>query len=177
MELKPMAKLNESPCTIDEINRTLRDFGRNDCILVWRSIGSNIFFEFGIPTIRQIQKRTGMPLTVMRGSIAIGIHADDWFMQVNSVNVLSGEDVNSDNITKVGGEYFVGKPFPEFSFSREGILQLSFDDEVSIRIEKNERYDDMIDVEGELCIYLPRGDAFVFNYERGFYMERDSEGP
>lgn len=112
---------------------------------------------------------------MVRGQIAIGVHADDWFLRVKSNEILNAETVNDDNITKIGKEYFVGKTMPKFSFSPEGILQLDFDEGISLRIEKND-YSDVTDgVEDEVTLYFRKGECYQFNYERGFYKAAESE--
>lgn len=175
MEPRTAIDLCMRSVSIDEINQALSCAENKECVAVWRSTGSNIFFEFGVPTIKRIKPKTREPFTVVRGQIAIGIHADDWFLRVKSNEILNSETVNDDNIAKIGSEYFVGKTMPKFSFSPEGVLQLVFEKEISLRVEKND-YSDVADgVEDEVTIYLPGGDGFEFNYERGFYKAAESE--
>ncbi len=154
---------------IDDINRILASLESKNCVGVWRSIGTNIFFEYGIPTIKRIKPLHGEPFTVVRGQVAIGIHAEDWFLSVESKPILNSEIVDGDNISIIGKEFFIGKPMPKFSLSPERILHLAFEGDILFRIEENKPYNATNQTENEVTLYLQNGDGYDFNYERGFY--------
>lgn len=154
--------------TIDQVNRALSKFGRMDCVAVWRSVGSNIFFEFGIPTIKRVTPKTRKPFTVVRGEVAIGVHADNWRLRVGPNEILTSDVVNDANLSKIAREFFHGIPMPKFAIGCDGVLELSFERSISFRIERNDYVDIACDAADEVTVNFPDF-GFRFNYKRGFY--------
>ena len=154
--------------TIEDVNQALLKFAEMGCAAVWRSVGSNIFFEFGMPTIKRVTPKTRKPFTVVRGEVSIGIHADDWRLRVGPNEILTSDTVNSANLSKVAREFFHDVAMPRFTIAGDGLLELSFDRSISLKIERNDYADGADDLYDEVTVNFPDF-GFRFNYERGFY--------
>lgn len=156
--------------TIAVANQALTTCCEMGCVAVWRSFGSNIFFEFGRPNIKRVMPKTRKAFTVVRGEVSIGVHADDWRLRAGSSDILTADTVNDTNLAKVEREFFRGIPVPRFTLSNDGILDLSFARTISLRIDRNDYFDadSTDDLFDEVTVNFPNR-GFRFSYTRGFY--------
>jgi hypothetical protein len=155
--------------TTEEVNLALSALARMNCVVVWRSVGSNIFFEFGMPTLKQVKPKTRPPFTVVQGEAAISIHADTWYLRDGSNSILTSDSVNDGNLSKVSKEFLVGNPMPRFGTGRDGVLEMIFDKSIVFRIESNDYPDDAGSSYDEVILKLPEL-RLRFNYRHGFHI-------
>ena len=154
------------------VNYTLSKALNKKCILVWRSIGSNIFFEFGIPEIKRIKHADNTSKIVVRGQIAIGIHTDDWVIQAEDIQILNSDEANDENIKKISEVYFLDRPLPKITYTDNHGLFLSFDENLSVLIQKDLSSKIKNFEDSDFTIYFEDGNGFDFNFEVGhFYTD------
>lgn len=154
--------------SIDTVNRFLSSFEHMGCVAVWRSVGSNVFFEFGTPTIKRVTPKTRKPFTVVRGEAAIGVHADNWCLNVGRSKILTSDTVDDGNLSDVAKRLLLGTPMPKFELDSCGILVLTFVRLISLRIHRNDYLTVSDDIYDEITVNFP-DTGFSFNYRRGFY--------
>jgi hypothetical protein len=92
------------------------------CSAAWRSIGSNIFIEFG--NLKYKINRSGIHIPY--GEISIGIHADYWIVSHSGVSILSSETVNNKNLEKVFKKYLIKRYLPVVNFEKPHSFSLIF---------------------------------------------------
>jgi hypothetical protein len=140
------------------------------CFSVWRSIGSNVFLEFGTPVLKRVTPKTRPAFTVLRGEASIGIHGDHWRLLDGLDTILDSIRIDEATLKRVAEPVLRGTTLPVLSLNGEGTIVLAFERRISIVVEKSDYPDEATASEfDEITVNLP-GAAFSFNYERGFYQ-------
>lgn len=138
------------------------------CFAAWRSIGSNVFLEFGTPIAKHVIPKTRQAFTVLRGEASVGIHGDNWRLLVQGGMILDSAGVDDVNLARVAEACLDGSVMPTLVLNKEGCLELRFEREVTIVVRRNEYPDEAGDAFDEVTINLP-GAALSFNFANGFY--------
>ena len=143
------------------------------CFSVWRSIGSNVFLEFGTPTSKQVTPKTRPAFTVLRGDASIGIHGDRWRLMNGSTTILDSMFVDEDTLKQIAEPALRGATLPVVSLNEDGRMKLVFGRAISIIVDKSDYPEEApLDTFDEITINLPSA-ALGFNYERGFFHVDD----
>jgi len=104
------------------INTLLKPFFGLKCSAVWRSIGSNVFFEFG--ALNFFKNKSG--IDIPRAEISIGIHADFWKLFSGEKIILDADTVDDDLLASQFNEHIRGVHIPKFQCDEEGGIILQF---------------------------------------------------
>lgn len=160
--------------TLFDANSALARHANLSCFSAWRSVGSNVFFEFGTPTPKRVTPKTRPEFTVLRGEASIGIHGDRWRLMDGPNTILDSMFVDEATLKQIAEPALRGVTLPVVSLNEEGTLTLAFERAISIIIDKSD-YADGVPLEeifDEITINLPSA-VLGFNYERGFYRADD----
>jgi len=118
---------------------------------------------------KQVTPKARPAFTVLRGEASVGIHGDNWRLLFKGGKILDSAGVDEVNLERIAKACLNNSQLPTLVLNREGSLELHFDREATIVVEKNEYPDRAGDAYDEVTINLP-GAALSFNYEKGFYQ-------
>ena len=132
------------------------------CCHVWRSIGTHIWFEYGIPKIELLKngRRT------VHGELTLHVESDNWRLIVDGQCPLNSDTVSDGNFRAYGPRWFLDKPLPQFTDGSSKQVELSFSPSISLIVFP----DSSGDVDYELSIRLPDGTYWGFLFNRGWFL-------
>jgi hypothetical protein len=158
--------------TIEVFNRVFADYADMPCVTAWRSIGTHIFFEFGMPTLRPVRRKKAGGQAVLRGEISVHVSAYHWRMFSGSASIMNSDGVDDRQLAHVAKQYLRSIRPPTFDLASDGALAALFEREIRLMIWPN-RPEDETD-EDELSVALRDG-WWGFNFEHGFYFSEPKD--
>jgi hypothetical protein len=158
----------ELQSTILDANTALSLHRDLTCFSARRSVGSNVFLEFGTPVPKRVTPAMRPPFTIMEGQASIWLHDDSWCVLDGAHPILDSIDVDDASLQRVLESHFRGAALPTVGLSDEGLLTLAFERGVIITVEMSDYPEEEKHDSFEVRITMPSA-ALSFNYERGFY--------
>lgn len=154
--------------SITAANELLRQYEDLTCCRAWRSVGSVIFCEFGMPSLKRVTPATAPAFTIVRGQVSIGVHADFWRMRWNGRPILDSASVDDAVLNGIFKSYLSGLRMPVFHMVPDGSLSVVFNEGAEIVLVSNDYPTTESDAYDEVTVRLPDA-AWRFNYRRGFH--------
>ena len=103
--------------------------------LIWISIGSNLFFEFGPLQPKNITGKSGHPDRIARrGLAALALHAYSWTINRNGEIIAESDNITSEYLPKLFDQ-LRGVRLQSINRAETGSIGIEFDRGVSVRIE------------------------------------------
>ena len=131
------------------------------CSHVWRSIGTHIWLEFGVPKITML--RSGR--RSVTGEMTLHVSSYNWRLMLQKQCVLNSDTVTDENFDTIGKQWIVGNPvFIEVIDSDK--LELSFSKEAILQIFPTDEEDD----DSEVSLKLPNGQRWDFDFDLGWHL-------
>ena len=131
------------------------------CIHVWRSIGTHIWLEFGVPKITML--RSGR--RSVTGEMTLHVSSYNWRLMLEKKCALNSDTVTDENFDTIGKQWIVGNPvFIEMTESDK--LELSFSTEAILQIFPSDEEDD----DAEVSLKLPDGQWWEFDFDLGWHQ-------
>lgn len=135
------------------------------CSYVWRSIGTHIWFEFGIPKIIALSSGRRS----IEGEMTLHISSYNWRLMINRQRAIDSDTVNDENFASVGKKWIVGNPV----FIKEtetNTLELVFSTKAILEVFPTDKEED----EAEVSFKLPCGQWWQFNFGLGWHQSPSS---
>ena len=131
------------------------------CSHVWRSIGTHIWLEFGVPKITML--RSGR--RSLMGEMTVHVSSYNWRLMLENQCVLNSDTVTDENFEIIGKQWIIGNPvFIEMIESNK--LELSFSTETILQIFPSDEEDD----DAEVSLKLPDGQWWEFDFDLGWHL-------
>ena len=149
----------------EQLRLVLGALDSENCIRVWRSVGSFLFWEFGVPQIIIHNPKSRPPFAVVRGQVTLGLHSSNWAIYDNGLEILNSNEVDDHHMVGLPRKYFSGVSFPiiEISPNKEALLHF---ETCTVKVLPD---DDLYDDDGELEIYLPGECIIKINLKKNRY--------
>jgi hypothetical protein len=151
--------------TIEAFDRVFVSYADMPRVTVWRSIGTHVFFEFGMPTLRAVRRKKPGSRALLCGEISLHVSAYNWRMVHGAQPMMNAESVDDTQVDQVAKRFLHGVRPPKFRLDQDGALAMVFERDIQLKIWPNLPEDD----EEELSVALRDG-WWGFNFQRGFYF-------
>lgn len=140
----------------------VREHSALRCSYIWRSIGTHIWFEYGVPEIKLLNNGRRS----VYGELTLHIVSDNWRLLVDGQCPLNSDTVTNENFKACGPRWFLNNPIPEIVEVGDEKCELKFSNSTSIFVYP----DSSEDIEDELSIKLPDGSYWAFKFGKGWFL-------
>ncbi|MEO9970474.1 MAG: hypothetical protein ABJG15_11795 [Hyphomonadaceae bacterium] len=137
------------------------------CCHAWRSIGTHIWFEFGVPKTRVLKNGRRS----ISGDMTLHVSSYNWQLYLDGRASLNADTVDDLNFAALVKPWFQNGLFPNFVELDSQVLKLEFSDATILQISQI----DAEDTDDEIEVMLPDGKWWGFRFGKGWSKSEASK--